>query len=132
MPSLAEIRRWLRGEQAEGLPDLATVTAKPLAYAATSAAESESEDDAAAAAKAARMKKMVESAKRARYVGKYKVATDGRDAMLMFGRFKGASVSEVASTSDGIGYLNWMRTKAEDFPSDLIDVINHVMKGKGK
>ena len=52
---------------------------------------------------------------------KYTVSTDGRDAVLRFGKFKGDSVSDLAKSISGKGYLGWVLEK--DFPDELHDII---------
>jgi len=52
---------------------------------------------------------------------KYTVSTDGKDAVLRFGKFKGESVSELARSLSGKGYLSWILGK--EFPDELHDII---------
>ncbi|MGW8177331.1 MAG: hypothetical protein ACWGQW_00820 [bacterium] len=55
--------------------------------------------------------------------GKYKLSADGSDAMLLFGKFNGGNVSDIARKEPG--YLRWML--GEDFAKELKDVIEHIL-----
>lgn len=56
--------------------------------------------------------------------GKYTISGDGGDALLLFGKHRDSSVSDIAQSN--MGYLDWMLKQA-DFPLDLVDVIKYQM-----
>lgn len=117
MATLKEIRKWLRGEDIEGLPP------RSLAW----------KDDERT--KRAKRRKLVEGAdefsdriaeKSAAVVSsnqqkaKWKISSDGTDALLLFGKHNGDLVSDITKTDRA--YLKWMRN--QDFPEALIEIIN--------
>lgn len=55
---------------------------------------------------------------------KYKLNTDGSDAMLFFGRHRGRTLVQI--WKDEPGYLNWVLES--DFDSDLKDVVRYVQR----
>lgn len=52
---------------------------------------------------------------------KYSLSRDGRDAVLLFGKHKGDSISELAKSISGKGYLRWILEK--DFDAELHEII---------
>lgn len=63
-----------------------------------------------------------------RALGRYKIAADGKDALLHFGRYKDQQLSAILrSGRDGRGYLKWMLDGKQDFPSDLLDVVRYLL-----
>ncbi|KKN12963.1 hypothetical protein LCGC14_1011160 [marine sediment metagenome] len=53
--------------------------------------------------------------------GQFSVSPDGTDALLSFGKYDGARVSELAADHDGRGYLTWILGR--DFHAGLLDVV---------
>lgn len=96
MASLDEIKRWARGRNVEGLPRRnARKAAKP---------------------------KMGDGDARLQSFGKYKINTEGDDALLRFGQFTGSTISQLASGgARKRRYLQWILRS--DFPDDLKSVV---------
>jgi hypothetical protein len=95
MPTLNELRRWATGEAVKGLPDNRAPT---------------------------RSERLVEHADKA--TQKYKISSDGQDALLKFGKHTGKTVSSVARKDPG--YLEWILNG--DFDAPLKDVAKYVLK----
>jgi len=98
MPTIAELRKWLRGEASEAISDQSRYEPKLPTI---------SEDFG-----------HVQHAPRG---GKYKISASGDDALLLFGKYHGQTIKELAEDANGIGYLRWML--AQEFPTDLKDVV---------
>lgn len=97
MAKLTELRRWARGEPVEGLPNRAgapRITKEPDLVKGNPNLETH----------------------------KYKISTDGTDALLKFGRHYGRTVSYLAAKHRS--YLRWILRKAE-FDQALKDVVAH-------
>ena len=99
MPSLEELRRWLRGEDPDAIPSQSHF--EPTA-------PTDPED-------------FNTQVKRAPQGGKYKISSGGDDALLLFGKYNGHTIRELSEDPNGIGYLRWVLD--QEFPSDLKDVI---------
>jgi len=56
---------------------------------------------------------------------KVKISVDGDDAILSFGKHKGASISGLLGTEDGRSYLRWMLK--QDFSDELLEVVKKHM-----
>lgn len=105
MTKLDDFRRWLQGEEVDGLP---LPWRKPA---------STPEHPAALDHERLLLEKQ--------RVVKYIVTKDGTDAMLMFGRFKGQRLSQMTRSPEGMSYMQWMLTQS--FPQELRDVVYHVL-----
>lgn len=57
--------------------------------------------------------------------GKYKIAADGSDALIMFGKHTGKKLSTLAVTDPS--YLRWLRES--DFPADLKELAKDLQMG---
>lgn len=96
MPTLDELRRWARGERVEGLP---SAPARP------------------------EVPKPVLSAGAHSKSGRYKVNSEGTDALLLFGTvFNGEKLSVVVTTPRGRKYMNWILER------DFDDVLKAVCR----
>lgn len=112
MPSLEEMRKFLQGEEVDGLPSHQKPKAsKPKSEKITKGdAASADQEDSEALPKSGSHKG-----------GQYTVDTGGKDALLKFGLFDGCNVSDLAADPRGRSYLGWMLD--EDFPNDLKEII---------
>ena len=54
----------------------------------------------------------------------YSIETDGKDALLLFGKHKGSLLTDIVE--DNSGYLTWMLD--QPFPSDLLEVVEYVLE----
>ena len=104
MPSLDQIRRWMRGEDVDGLP-----INPPL------------------------MKENKRKPDSSRVADKRKSGKDGRftmfgktDALINFGKHKGNKLSDLVKISGGRDYMKWMMR--EGFPDFLKEAIRHQLK----
>lgn len=142
MSNIDEIRRWLRGENIDGLPPRVLAWDKPMKRkrrVSQSDAASTHEweivndvrEDGTKPTLADRYRDKA-AKKRAgkpthpvfKHSGRYTVSDDGHDALLKFGKHKGNSISELAKSNSG--YLNWML--GQEFPEELKDIIKHQQK----
>jgi hypothetical protein len=114
MPSLEELRRWLRGEHLEGLPDARRRTG------------ASSPVDGPAVAIGGVKVGNVDTSKMVRGVAdhRYTISMDGADATLHFGKWKGHRLSDMAKVPEGRSYMDWMLK--EGFGADIKDVVNHL------
>lgn len=123
MPSLEELRAWLRGDQVEGLP----TRSEPLPIQPEAEVDAVIEEANRARSEATGgvdMDKMEESLKRRGPRGKARfeiIATrEGKpDAILGFGKYRGSKVSELAKTEPS--YLTWIL--GEGFDDGLKDIV---------
>ncbi len=53
--------------------------------------------------------------------GHYSVSLDGKDALLNFGKHAGMRVSELAADADGRSYLDWILKS--DFVNELLGIV---------
>ena len=63
-------------------------------------------------------------------VHRYKINTDGDDAILLFGKFSGKLVSQMVRASRSKRYLKWL-LRQDNFPDDLKNVVRHNLSSKG-
>ena len=96
MATLEEIRRWARGERVDGFP-----SGKP--------------------APAAELPKLTRRA-----TNKYTINTEGTDAILKFGSFRGEALSKLVMTPRGRTYLKWLIGR--DFDDDLKEICRYQLK----
>lgn len=121
MPTLEDIREWLRGRQdgkAHGLPSLHE--SSMVSYVATppvTAPEPSLSPNA---------ERMLQARLKEKMRGKYTIATTGDDAVIKFGKYAGSSLSELAKTTESISYMRWMLT--QEFPDELLSVVRHLLK----
>ena len=110
MPTLEELRRWLRGDDVPGLPSWEQRT-------------KEEEPDTGKKPAGIRLDRVEEAVSEAamRSRGRYTVDVSGDDARLDFGKFKGLKVSELAQSTDGARYLDWILE--QEFPKELKEII---------
>lgn len=109
MPSLEDLRRWLRGASLPGAPD-ARRRAPEAAHGSTS------RPGGVDAEKMARNRKD----------HRYTVSMDGADAVLNFGKHKGLRISDLAKTDEGRSYMLWLLKEGMGFGEDLLGIIRHV------
>lgn len=131
MPSLKDMRRWLRGERIAGLPAHKSKQPKQQVSQRDDGSDERDADDEQQGGLDVRKIKQRSSAGWAGRA-KYRLMEDERDAILMFGKYKGAKVSVMAVAGGhrgGRDYLEWMLT--QDFPRKLLTVIEaHLFGGK--
>jgi len=149
MPSIEELRRWLTGEQVEGLPknedpdepfhsggkiNKALMEDCPvcdgegevpvtLENIAGDALCPRCQGSGAVQRKHPRKsfeQRMKDKSPRSQRGGKYRLSGDGRDAILLFGKYKDMEMSQVAKTDEGRSYLQWMMNQG--FPPELVDL----------
>lgn len=120
------IRRWLRGEDVEGLPSKRPRRQVHLQLG-KGARTVIIDDPFIQEADGTRTKIDLDkiSAGVRKTSGKYVISMDGADAVLHFGRHNGKALSFLAASEDR-DYLEWMLK--QDFPDDLVNVVNHVLK----
>ncbi len=56
--------------------------------------------------------------------GKYSISADGCDAVLLFGKHNGESVSTLSQDRDARGYLTWIVRDGE-FDADLVEICEY-------
>lgn len=113
MPSLEEIREWLRGKRVNGLPDRKGKWDLPGdGVKRRKGVDIGKMEDATEA-----MRKFGNAAMRA----KYKINADGDDAVLLFGKHSGKRVSALAKGYPD--YLRWLLQ--QDFPEDLVEIVKY-------
>ena len=62
---------------------------------------------------------------------RYRIAVDGKDVLLRFGRHNGQLLSDVCKENPG--YLKWILDPAQDFPREFVDVAQYLLdKHRGK
>lgn len=129
MATLEDVRKWLRGAEVPGLPkrtgSWAIVRPDLLAAAEGLAATFDAD--------------LIESAGSVSFGGdlldhRFSPSSDGRDAMLRFGRFKGRTISSLADSGvrEEHRYLHWMRSKIPTaaWPAYVNDALNvHSARG---
>jgi uncharacterized protein (DUF3820 family) len=108
MPTLDEMRRWARGEVVEGMPPPAGKTLEQVF---------KQQDEG---------KKQGGSPRRRWGSSEYKINTEGTDALLLFGKYRGKSISNIPAKDRA--YLLWLLAQPSA-PQDLKDVIHFVMDG---
>lgn len=59
--------------------------------------------------------------------GQYSISLDGKDALLQFGKWGGSRVSELAADSDGRSYLQWMLE--QDFVAEILEIVRRNLVG---
>lgn len=102
MPTLEEYRRWLQGDDVEGLPErdlevskfetpVVTLIDQTPGFAITERG------------------------------GHYILDPGGQDATINFGKYKGCTISELAGEKHTITYLEWMLN--QDFPLELMKIV---------
>jgi len=96
MSTLDDLRRWLEGENVPGLPDRTNIW--PL-------------------------NRLVPRAKRPSR-RQYKVSDDGQDAILLFGKHKGKTVSQLAGEDKG--YLRWLMDGG--WPMELKEIAEYQLE----
>ena len=102
MPTtLEQVRLWLTGENVDGLPDRTRIW--PIKKRG-----------------GLDMGKMAGACRHVQYT----MSMDGSDAVLLFGKYRGQSVSVLVNKDEE--YCRWMLN--EDFPPDLIDVVAYRLK----
>ena len=132
MPTLDELRAWLQGDAVEALPEHEKPGSLSIGQDQRDCPDCEGEGgangktcamckghgsidrDEPRPAFGDRMKAKAQAKKRG---GKYNITDDGTDAHLLFGRNKGAKLSDLSKTRDGRSYLGWLIK--EDFPQEL-------------
>lgn len=112
MADIDDIRRFLRGEEVEGVVAEAPPS-KP-------AKRRERRPVEGAAPSTVDLEKM--SSRGARYT----VSMDGTDATLHFGRHKGKTLSVMVNDKDGRDYMRWMLK--QDFPKELSQLVQYVLE----
>lgn len=119
MPSLEEMKRWLSGEDVDGMPP----NRRP-------AKENEEEDtseptpEIIARHMGLNLDKMRKLSKLSASP-KYTISISGQDAILHFGKHNGLSLSQIKDKGD-TSYLDWLLK--QDFSPHLKDVICWVLK----
>lgn len=98
MATLEELRAWARGERVEGFPDPSPrkKVDKPSARVAVDPITGP---------------------------WRYRINTEGDDALLLFGKFMGSRVSQMIGVARQKRYLKWILRG--DFPDDLKEVIRY-------
>lgn len=107
MPDLKDIRRMLRGEEVEGIAPEPSRVARPRPK----------DSDPRLSPSSVDLEKMTVRSAR------YTVSTDGRDAVLNFGKHKGKTLSLLALSSDA-SYLDWIL--GQEFPEELKGIVRSV------
>lgn len=135
MPSLEELRRWLRGEEVEGLGRYEDEEPEPKAvlgdnYTLCTECRGSGERDERVCEVCDGVGKVTKKAKtfpegmskvaaRAKRSGRYEVVSHGTDARLLFGKHTGALVSSLSVHNRD--YLQWLLK--EGFPPELKEII---------
>lgn len=117
------IRRWLRGEDVEGLPSKRSaprLRGKGATMVIIDDPFVQGTDGTITKIDLGKISAGVRKTS-----GKYVISMDGADAVLHFGRHNGKALSFLAASEDR-DYLEWMLK--QDFPDDLVNVVNHVLK----
>ncbi len=104
MAKLEDMRRWLQGEDVEGLPR----HKQSAKRGALNNGKMERKNEAKGS--------------------RWRSIKGGTDAVLLFGKFRGRKVSEMVKEPDGYSYLEWIMTE-DSFPLELRRIINLHMGG---
>lgn len=94
---LEEIRKWACGKKVKGLPE--PIRRQPV--------------------EKPRLGKTIPIWMKAKFV----ISSEGDDALLQFGKFRGGRISELVNTARGRTYLNWIMR--HEFPEDLKEVCRY-------
>ncbi len=131
MSSLADIRRWLQGENVEGLPPRSLAwdpkLEKKIKVLVADDVDGEIKTGDTLTDRYRKKRERMKAGtdvvvgSKSKGIGKYRISGDGDDAVLKFGKHKGKQISELIKTNPG--YLDWM--SRQDFPDELKDVIRH-------
>jgi hypothetical protein len=98
MAKLEEIRKWARGKKVKGLPE--PIRRNPV------------------------RKPELENGFVPIWVSaKYSISSNGEDALLLFGKFRGSRVSELVNKARGRSYLKWIIK--HEFQNDLKEVCRY-------
>lgn len=160
MAKLEDMRRWMAGEDVHGLPprnlawdksasqravraDKSRGAASPppvefwseAAEMLTSEVPEADEDDVEE-----EVVEVVEAKRKARPVKKaarVRMTTDGKDAVILFGRHSGKSVSELSLSSTGRSYLHWIVRESDkedseyalDFTPEFVGIVRSHLSG---
>lgn len=116
---LDAIRRWLRGEEIDGLPEKKKDGPRLRGKSADMVVIDDPIADGGGFS-GVDLEKI--SAKPS---GRYTISMDGKDAVINFGKHKGKTLTSLAAGPDR-SYLDWMLN--EGFPDDLKNVIKHILK----
>ena len=145
MPTIQELRRWLKGEDVQGLPKnkhqleikpnpfnhpaekcnkchgTGVLVYKPCRYCSGEGWKPKSKS----------VNQMLVELKNRHRVNKskrayYTISVDGKDAILGFGKYINHSVSDLASFEDGREYLRWMRTG--EFDPELMEICEYQLR----
>lgn len=146
MPGVQDLRRWLKGEDVDGLPERdevwvqeAGIKSNPYNLPAKICSRCQGtgvwsgdpctscEGNGWIPKSSGLVDKLREKQTQGgRGYGKYKISADGKDAILLFGKHNGYAVSDLAKTDDGRSYLKWML--AQEFDSALKDVCSYQLR----
>lgn len=127
--TLDDMRSWLTGNVVEGLPHRDLPGAEPDIFEDMDEEDDDEDDEEEEGEEAARPRRKVDMEKLQR--GRFEVLKDGRDAKLMFGRFSGYTISELAKgEEDKREYLRWLLTS--DFPNTLKTIVSKYVAKRAK
>lgn len=150
MPTAQDLRRWLKGEDVEGLPERdevwegsIDVKSNPFNFPAKICSRCQGSGtwsgDRCTGCDGhgwvPKSNELVDNLKqkhrtnqeRHKYSSsKYKISADGQDAILWFGRHNGYSVSDLAKTEDGRSYLKWIL--GQEFDVALKDICAYQLR----